>query len=268
MTDLKTLLDEAAGPDPVVTDTELSADLQRGRRAARRRRTAGAGTVAVATAVAIGTGYLLAPTPAVNGGTDAPAASVTGSPSVRPTDQPSVRKPRQRVSDPGMPVEPSLPPLVWADKPVALVPNTKVPRGATITCDLMPKGWEFGVRPVRLSGQTRQPNSIYVRDPKSTYPSVEPPGFSLDWDRADGNAVSWGSFGDKVGNGWAAQVSGVVDGKQFAMFTDRGNTLEGRPGEVFVRLSRNVTIQAGIGPRTGWDSRTAARWAASCHPVR
>ena len=260
MTDLKTLLDEAAGPDPAVTDTELAEDLRRGHRVLRRRRAAGIGTVALATAAAIGGVYLLAPTPSVTGTTDAPVATATTSP--------SARQPLPQTFDPEMPPEPSRPPLVWADEPVALVPNEKVPRGATITCDLMPKGWEFGVRPMRLSGETLHRNSIFVRDPKSTYPSVEPPGFSLGWDQADGNVISWGRFADKVGNGWAAQVNHVVDGKQVAMFTNRGNSMTGRPGEVFVRLSRTVTLQARIGPRTGWDTHTAARWVASCHPVR
>ena len=260
MTDLKTLLDEAAGPDPAVTDTDLTADLHRGRRAARRRHTAGAGGVALATAAAIGTAYLLAPTPAVNGGTDAPVASATGSPtapSIPDLKRSATAKPRDSV-----PSIPTRPPMVWADEPVPLVANTVVPRGATITCDLMPEGW---VASLRSSGTG---NEIRVVDPSSTYPSEEPPGYDDGWDTADGNSVSWGPFGDKVGTGWAAQVSTVVDGKQVAMFTDRGNIMTGRPGQVFVRLSKDVTIQAGIGPRTGWDTRTAARWAASCHPVR
>ncbi len=54
MTDLKNLLDDAAGTDPVVTDTDVAADLSRGRRAARRRRFAGAGLTTVAAAVVIG----------------------------------------------------------------------------------------------------------------------------------------------------------------------------------------------------------------------
>jgi hypothetical protein len=54
MTDLKNLLEQAAGSDPVVTDAEVAADLGRGRRAARRRRFAGAGLTAVAAAVTVG----------------------------------------------------------------------------------------------------------------------------------------------------------------------------------------------------------------------
>ncbi len=54
MNDLKNLLDQAAGSAPVVTDAEVSADLARARRAARRRRFTGVGVTAVAAAVAIG----------------------------------------------------------------------------------------------------------------------------------------------------------------------------------------------------------------------
>lgn len=255
MTDLKNLLDAAAGPDPAVTDSDLTADLHRARRAVRRRRTAGAAGVAATTAAVIGAAYVLAPSPAATSTTDAPVASATTSPSA------PVKKTRPTVAPSG-PMEPERPPMVWADEPVALVPNTEVPRGARITCDLMPKGWVASLRPGGYD------TNIRVTDPKSTYPSVEPPNMHLGWDTADGNSVFYGKFGDKVGNGWAAQVRTVVDGKQVAMFTNLGNTMRGRPGEVFVRLSSRVTIQAEIGPRTGWDTRTAARWAASCHPVR
>ncbi|WP_410786107.1 CU044_5270 family protein [Kribbella sp. C-35] len=54
MTDLKSLLERAAGTDPVVTYVDVAADLSRGRRAARRRRFAGAGLTTVAAAVVIG----------------------------------------------------------------------------------------------------------------------------------------------------------------------------------------------------------------------
>ncbi|MFG1816017.1 CU044_5270 family protein [Kribbella sp. NPDC049174] len=54
MTDLKNLLDQAAGSVPAVTDAEVAADLARARRAARRRRFTGAGLTTVAAAIAIG----------------------------------------------------------------------------------------------------------------------------------------------------------------------------------------------------------------------
>jgi hypothetical protein len=53
MTDLKDLFDQAAGPAPVVTEAEVSADLDRARRAARRRRFTGVGLTAGAAAVTI-----------------------------------------------------------------------------------------------------------------------------------------------------------------------------------------------------------------------
>jgi hypothetical protein len=249
MTDLRELLERAAGDDPVVSDADLTADLHRGRRAIHRRRAASVTAAAAGTALAVGTAWLLAPGAATTGTPRPPIAAST--------------TPRVKASlPPGMPSIPTRPPMAWAAKPVALVPNHDVVAGARITCDLMPKGWIFGLYKEGNS------NHIWVRDPNSTYPHQEPPGFHDGWESGDGNSVFFGTFGDKVGNGWKAQVTTIQDGKEAAVFTDRGNMMRGRPGEVFVRLSKSVTIQAEIGPRTGWDSPTAVRWAASCHPVR
>jgi hypothetical protein len=249
MTDLKDLLERAAGADPVVFDADMAADLHRGRRAIRRRRAASVTAAAAGTALAVGVAWLLAPGTATTGTPHPPIAASTG-PTVRDTLPPELAR------------MPTRPPMQWADKPVALVPNHHVVAGARITCDLMPKGWIAGLYKGGYA------THIWVRDPASTYPHQEPPRFHDGWERGDGNSVFFGPFGDKVGNGWKAQVTAVQDGKQAAVFTDRGNTMRGRPGEIFVRLSPSVTIQAQIGPRTGWDSRTAVRWAASCHPVR
>ncbi|ADB35431.1 hypothetical protein Kfla_6434 [Kribbella flavida DSM 17836] len=79
MTDLKNLLDEAAGPEPLVSDADVSADLGRARQAARRRRFTGAGLTAVAATVtlaALATPLLLSP----NSGQE--AATPPGQPSV------------------------------------------------------------------------------------------------------------------------------------------------------------------------------------------
>ncbi|NIK56166.1 CU044_5270 family protein [Kribbella shirazensis] len=79
MTDLKNLLEQAAGTDPVVTDADVAADLNRGRRAARRRRFAGAGLTTVAAAVTIGAlAVPLAFSPADGSGTDGSASGGSG----------------------------------------------------------------------------------------------------------------------------------------------------------------------------------------------
>jgi hypothetical protein len=64
MTDLNNVLDQAAGPEPLVSDADVAADLDRARRAARRRRFTGAGLTAVAATVtlaALATPLLLSP---------------------------------------------------------------------------------------------------------------------------------------------------------------------------------------------------------------
>ncbi|QNE17439.1 hypothetical protein F1D05_05280 [Kribbella qitaiheensis] len=53
MTDLKNLLDQAAGYETAATDTEVAADLNRSKKAARRRRFTGAGLTAGAAVVTI-----------------------------------------------------------------------------------------------------------------------------------------------------------------------------------------------------------------------
>lgn len=253
MTELKELLERAAGDDPALTDTDLAADLRRGRVASRRRRTATVATAAAGTAVVVGAAWLVVPGTAPSGTEQQPPVAAT---------TPARPLPRKTSTLPVLPSIPTRPPMTWAAKPVALVPNHQVVPGATITCDLMPKGWIAG------TFKGGRANEIWVRDPESTYPHQEPPGFHDGWERGDGNSVFFGPFGDKVGNGWKAQVNAHQDGKEASVFTDRGHSMKGRPGEIFVRLSPTVTIQAEIGPRTGWDARTAVRWAASCHPVR
>ena len=61
MTDLKTILNQAAGDEPPLTDADLTADLARGRRSLRRRRIAGIAATATVAAAAVGVAVSLAP---------------------------------------------------------------------------------------------------------------------------------------------------------------------------------------------------------------
>jgi hypothetical protein len=60
MTDLTTLLDEAAGAEPALTEADLIADLARAKRSLRRRRVAGVAISATATAAVVGVAFSLA----------------------------------------------------------------------------------------------------------------------------------------------------------------------------------------------------------------
>lgn len=72
MTELKNLLDQAAGREPIVTDTQVASDLGRAQRAARRRRIGGIGVTAGVAAVAIAA---LAVPLVLSGGADAGVAA-------------------------------------------------------------------------------------------------------------------------------------------------------------------------------------------------
>lgn len=85
MTDLKRLLDEVAGPEPVVGDDEVAADLGRAKLAARRRRLGGAGLLGAGTLVAVAAlavPLVLAPGDAPVDA-DAPAVSAPADPPVK-----------------------------------------------------------------------------------------------------------------------------------------------------------------------------------------
>lgn len=72
MTDLKKLLDEAAGPEESLTDEQLAGAIARGRRS-RRHRGAGLVTAAAMAVVVAGTAWTVWPS-AGPGGADAPVA--------------------------------------------------------------------------------------------------------------------------------------------------------------------------------------------------
>ncbi len=73
MTDLRTLLDEAAGPEPTPTDDQLAEAITRGRRSRRRRRTAGTVTAVTMTVAVAGTAWTVWPSTG-SAGPDGPVA--------------------------------------------------------------------------------------------------------------------------------------------------------------------------------------------------
>lgn len=81
MTDLKDLFNQAAGDEPVVTDTEVAADLSRARRVASRRRFTGIGLTAGAAAVTIAA---LAVPMVLSGGSGAAVSAPPGASSIAP----------------------------------------------------------------------------------------------------------------------------------------------------------------------------------------
>jgi hypothetical protein len=128
MTDLKNLLDQAAGPDPVVIDDDLLADLRRGRRSVRRRQLAA--TAGGATAVALVAAGAWAIAPGSPASMDSqPAGQASGTPRIdRTTVQKTAGAQKTGVA------------------PVELVPSGKPLPGARMWCDLKPLGWTPKVR--------------------------------------------------------------------------------------------------------------------------
>jgi len=265
MTDLKNLLESAAGEDPAVTDDDLAADLRRGRRAARRRRSAGVAAAATGTALAVGVAWALVPGSPRTGSPDR-SAPVVGTPthSVRSTAEP----PRSTPPDPWLRSMPSWPPLRWASHPVDLVADgTPVP-GAKVHCGLEPKGWTASLETAPPEVQYVPGSGVRYKDPMSTYPGITVPPQYRGVAPTDSMIVTIGPFGDKVGTGWKAQINARAGGKEAAVFTDQGRVTAGHPSQIFVRIDAGTTVQIGISPRTGWDVATALRFAGSCGPVR
>jgi hypothetical protein len=122
MTDLKELLETAAGTDPALTDDDLLADLRRGKRSVRRRQLgAMAGGATAVALVAVGAWAVLPG--GQNSGLDSPPAG-------SPTTLPSID--RTRI-------------VKVARTPVKLVADGVQRPGADLVCGLKPEGWKVSV---------------------------------------------------------------------------------------------------------------------------
>ncbi|MFC6158082.1 hypothetical protein [Kribbella jiaozuonensis] len=244
MTDLKELLDEAAGPEPTVTDTDLSADLTRGQRALRRRRITGITTGAVATALVIGVGWSVLPSGTTNGAPD-PAADTTKTPKVETTPK------DYRHLDP----DKRKPPVIPA-KPVPLAANSTPFAGVVFTCDLIPRGWavrSFAKQIVlydpKLANSSQYHDATYVLNV-----------WSEDMvDDGDGLTPA------KYGEAWT-KLPKVRAGNQQVVTTGVPGSPYGRQ-QVFLRQGNTkhlvtVTNQAW---NLAWDMNTLLRFAGSCH---
>ncbi|GAA0575501.1 hypothetical protein HPO96_16030 [Kribbella sandramycini] len=233
MTDLKFLLDDAAGAEPAVTDTDLTADLDRGRRAVRRRRVAGIGAGAVATAVVIGIAWAVFPGgPTAN--TLPEVVGTTSQPTTEPTNRPTGAK--------------SYVPLA--------VQTTNFPGG--LTCNVVPFGW---TAKLLVGGEYEQ---IQLYDPKlpKSHQQYNDDKITLRWAmmRDEGN----GLVPDKFGVPWT-ELPHVKAGSKDAVITP-GPKSDGLR-EVFVRQSTTgarVIVVTNDATTLGWDEATLLKFAGSC----
>lgn len=257
MTELKDLLDEAAGAEPGITDADLSADLTRGRRALRRRRTIGVVSGAVATAVVIGVGWSILPSGTTTDGTPAPAAKTTPA---KTTPAPTQASTPTHIPG-GLPNDHrGAPPIPTT--PVALVANAK-PFPGKITCDLIPKGWA-----ARLYGQTLSPDDwqqqeVYDPNLRNTkqYHEVS---YSMVVRQVEMTDNGEGLTADKYTDPWT-KLPKVRAGKKEAVIS-LGSSRDGRR-EVHVRQGKTTHLIAVTNNayNLAWDEKTLLKFAGSCH---
>lgn len=260
MTDLKDLLDEAAGSEPGVTDADLSADLDRGRRALRRRRTIGIASGAVATALVIGVGWSVLPSGTTNG-TPAPAARTTPTPAqTQSTAKNYVSHQAKRPIPPTERDDPRPVPPVFAES-VPLVKNTKAFPGS-ITCDLIPQGWA-----VRAKDGEQELYDPSLKDPGQyralTYTMTIRPSEMLQ--RPGGIGI------DRVADESWARLDGWHAGKNeaavFVVPDSEGRTSNPFQKEVYARQghSTHMVVVSNYAWTLSWDQMELLKFAGSCH---
>jgi hypothetical protein len=198
MTDLKELLDDAAGPEPVVTDADLAADLSRGQRALKRRRSIGILTGSVATAAAVAAGWALGPAAtSPDRGAVAPAATTRSAESVEsvaPTRLYTIRSATAGWTV--LVVSGEQPGYDLNDVPALQLVANPTPYPGPYTCDLIPKGWavrSLEGRPVLYDRATAHPGkddepgwviALWERDRPER-------GFQIRIDVSDTNPLKW-----------------------------------------------------------------------------
>lgn len=247
MTDLKNLLDEAAGPEPGVTDADLDADLLRGQHALKRRRITGLASGAVATALVIGVGWSVLPS-ATTSGAPEPASGVTKTP--KPTATSSV----QRYVDP----DKRKPPVIPATA-VPLVANTK-PFPGVITCDLIPKGWAARIA---FSAPGAQQQLLY--DPNLDTKKYHEATYTVTIRQTRLMDEGQGLTVDKYSTPWT-KLPKVRAGKYQAVTSGVPGSPYGRQ-EVFVKPGKGIAI-VGVDNNAynlAWDMNTLLKFAGSCH---
>lgn len=253
MTDLRNLLDTAAGDEPAVTDQHLAADLQRGRTSLRRRRFSGVVSGVAAVSLVVGGAWTLLPRMG-DGTTEAPQVAAG------PTTPPSPPA-RTRVKGTATAPPPGLPLPKAANRPVALVPDGVTRPGTTLVCDLMPKGWT-----VKAWSMPENPDELVISDPAldatkyvegSTWIRVRHARFYPD---AKGRLV----VPEKYSKSWD-EFPHVKAGKREAIVAPYKSPASNGLLDVHVKVSATKLVQVMNGaPSLGWDRATLLRFAGSC----
>ncbi|MFF0339228.1 hypothetical protein [Kribbella sp. NPDC004875] len=252
MTELKQLLDEAAGPEPAVIDADVTADLARGQRALRRRRLTGVASGAVATALVVGVAWSVLPTGMNNGAPD-PATHTTKTPAPVKTTPKDFRS---------LPRDTRKPPVIPAQQ-VPLVANT-TPFPGVITCDLIPQGWVARVTVTAAQGGGWEQQEL--SDPSLTNPKqYHGATFTLVIRQTELIDEGEGPTVDKYSTPWT-KLPKVPAGKYQAVTSGVPGSPNGRQ-EVYIKPDKSTRI-VGISNKAynlAWDMDTLLRFAGSCH---
>jgi hypothetical protein len=275
MTDLKQLLDDAAGPEPAVTDTDLATDLTRGHRALRRRRATGIASGAVAVAAVIGVGWSLLPSATPNGA-PGPAAEVSVKPSATAAPKTTLQTtPKTTPTKPGTstattytpPVPPSakddprpIPPTFATEVP--LVANTTAFPGP-ITCDLIPKGWAV---------RTNKDGLAELYDPKLTNPGkYRALSSTVTLRPSELKQTSNGLITDRTDSPWGAADMGMTHAgtNEAIVFPIKDSDGQDHPWQlgVYVRQGKSLRIVdvANYAWPLAWNVPSQLKFAGSCH---
>jgi hypothetical protein len=261
MTDLKDLLDNAAGTDPAVTDDDLMADLRRGKRSARRRHFAGVAGGATAIALVAAGAWAVLPDADPTGLDSGPAGqtAATQPPSqvVRPPSAGPVPTTAKRTGP-----DHSRPPVQAPApaRPVKLVPDGVVRPGTDLVCGLKPEGWE----PVVY----KSPKGVAFSSMVFKGPGLDPIKYEVDSTELSlRHARIWNENGqmlvEKYGQTWES-LPHVMAGSRQAVATLSNLPKAITSRDVHMRMGATQLLQT-TGPRAlGWDLPTQLRFTASC----
>ncbi|GAA3599621.1 hypothetical protein [Kribbella ginsengisoli] len=254
MTDLKTLLDQAAGPDPILTDDDLLGDLRRGKRSARRRQLAGVGGGATVLAVmAVGAWAVLPGAHDTGLGSGPAGQPAPPANAVLPSSVPTTAKsgPPDRTHPPVQAPAPAT--------PVKLVPDGVVRPGTDLVCGLKPEGWE----PVVYKSSKIASSSLVFQNPE-----LDPTKYDESSTRLTvRHAKIWNENGqllvEKYGQTWESLPHVMAGSRQaVATLSDLPKAITSR--DVHMRMGPTQLLQT-TGPRAlGWDLPTLLRFTASC----
>jgi hypothetical protein len=250
MTDLKELLDDAAGPESGVTDSDLAADLDRGRSALRRRRITGIAAGAVSTALVIAVGWSVLPSALTDNSEPAPATHTTKPPvSKTPTIPESVRRDKDKRKPPVIPAT-----------AVPLVANTK-PFPGVITCDLIPEGWSARITYAAAGSQQQE-----LYDPKlGNANKLHAATYTVTIRQTELIDMGEGPTVDKYSTAWT-KLPKVRAGRLEAVTSGVPGSPYGRQ-QVFVKPDKSSKI-VGVSNNAynlAWDMNTLLKFAGSCH---